>query len=644
MKRGVAQVLFRYTPGAIFKDKYAPWCTVSYLELRQTNRRFPSVMRALKHYLEPWLQANPAMKSYWQDPIQSPSRFAVGIVDRVHYQTFPLVLQCRKCKKMHWYSSPKDMMEHNSQGQCVEGCKGKGLLRQYPYAYIHATGEIQPLIAPRNSEGNYKGIRMHDTGKFISAYWIGPNGKRLNPQRGNGLGLRTIKANPAWTGTRVMRGIHLGQPERFYSHTISVVDIDDEKIHGRIEHPNFGEIQLGSYIGVSGFKPHEYKQLFNETVSTDEEKDPFLVTLEQQRGMLPPEVFEQLLQSHMASRSSGRSSNLSSVKEQIDNLISGQNVFQNVRTDASLNEYLYCRYELDASISSDSMLSEAEREGLTVDKLQIQSGIRAGERIGLTDFVLHEQFPVLLAAIGFTRDSNQPGKAILRPFRSKQDDSFQAHKVPIPITLTKNEAIMFSLDSRRVIAFLKTNGMALQAPTEALKDTQLARAWLYQNLPRISMDNIISPLGNDKLLNGAILVQRTLHSLTHLLMHAGKKYMGLEMDSLSEYLFPSALSAAIYVSKPTNFSLGAIVTSFRHDLERWLSATRDSASSCVFDPVCRTHGGACHACTYLKFSCQLRNQGLDRGLLFGIQDLDGKGPLIGYWSEVVTSLVMGENE
>jgi len=640
VKRGAAQVIFRYTPGAIFKEKGLPWCRVTYLELRPQKRRYPGLMRALKEYLQPWLEATPSAAELWPDPIEKASRYAVGVVERVIYEAFPLVLKCLKCERMHWYNSTRDFAERNPTASCEQGCIGENLLRQYPYAFIHPVGDIQPLVAPKNLQGNYLNIRMYDTGKFKTSFWMGPDNKRLKPTHGDGLGLRVTRT-PGWTGSNAMRGIHLGQPEKFYSHSVSVVDIDDERLIRRMEHPNFGEIQLGSYLKVSSFKPDEYAGLFEQTLS-EHSDDPFLKVLESKREFLPPEHYAELLAQYQRTRKSRPGGALSDVVNETRKLIPDPQVVEQVRDDTSLNEYLYCRYELEADCchSLDSLYLQAEQQGDTVNIQAFSSARKAAMQIGVVDLMLHEQFPILLAGVGFSRDSWQPGRAILRPFASKQDDEFQRFKIPIPITATKNEAMMFALDPCRVVAFLKANKLAVTAPDEALANQRVARAWLYQYIPKMKVQELSKgKLGKWEQANAAILVFRLLHTMTHLIMHAGKKYVGLEMDSLAEFLFPSAMASAIYVSKHTQFSLGALVTTFRHDLARWLISTKEAASSCLFDPVCRNCGGACHACTYLKFSCQYHNHGLNRGLLLGSRNLDGWGPVVGYWSPVVDEIL-----
>ncbi|UTW70514.1 hypothetical protein KHA80_09130 [Anaerobacillus sp. HL2] len=45
-------------------------------------------------------------------------------------------------------------------------------------------------------------------------------------------------------------------------------------------------------------------------------------------------------------------------------------------------------------------------------------------------------------------------------------------------------------------------------------------------------------------------------------MNAGKAIIGLDVDSMSEYIFPSALSFAIYVSKMQGGGMGALASSF----------------------------------------------------------------------------------
>ncbi|WP_174316522.1 Zn-binding domain-containing protein [Exiguobacterium sp. JMULE1] len=120
---------------------------------------------------------------------------------------------------------------------------------------------------------------------------------------------------------------------------------------------------------------------------------------------------------------------------------------------------------------------------------------------------------------------------------------------------------------------------------------------------------------DEKMLSSVIF--QLIHTLSHMMLNAGKSIIGLDVDSISEYIFPSSFSYAIYVSKIQGGGMGNLIAAFENDLNRWINASFEHAQLCLYDPVCKDHKAACHACSYLKFSCQHFNRGLSRTLLIG---------------------------
>jgi hypothetical protein len=132
------------------------------------------------------------------------------------------------------------------------------------------------------------------------------------------------------------------------------------------------------------------------------------------------------------------------------------------------------------------------------------------------------------------------------------------------------------------------------------------------------------------------LVFGVLHTLSHVLKATAHNYVGIDADSLSEYLFPAQFSGLLYVSSHAEFTLGGIDSVFRANLTQWLGSARDYAGRCSFDPVCSTSGGACSACLYPKFGCGYFNRTLSRAFLYGGVVQGYSKLLIGYWSPEVT--------
>lgn len=219
-------------------------------------------------------------------------------------------------------------------------------------------------------------------------------------------------------------------------------------------------------------------------------------------------------------------------------------------------------------------------------------------------------------------------------------------KIVIPILRNENEAIVFKLDPLRVLAWLCINKF-IDMPENKITSKEEAHAYLYKRLifAQVPEDEIVrlKPIDylEDKNVLSSIMVFRLIHTYMHVLLQSGKSLLGLDVDSMSEYIFPSSLAGAIYVSKLQGGGMGALIAAFDNDLARWLRNTYDRANTCLYDPVCSHHTGACHACVFLKFSCRHFNHCLSRNVLTGgvIQDYSDY-PMEGYFSLAVDKVIL----
>lgn len=642
IKRGRSQVLYRYTPGAIFRDKGSPWYKISHFNLKPVQTIPYGLMHALENFLMHW-----KYRSVFPNSKEKPDRYLVGEVMEVYYEVFPLVFHCKKCKKLHWYQNVNVMKTINPEGRCEQGCSGERMLVQYPYAYVHENGSIEPLIAPRGPENNYKNIVMMDKGQFRYSYWrYVPTGEVVNVRPSDtGLGSRvTTSAKIIKEISNMMHGVRLNAGEVFYSHNFSIVDIDKSLIEEKNELAKFGTLQLGAYFTVKSFDEKKYDKLFEKGSIDDNSTQEELLNIINQFIHNPVAEMIPDLQGIKTRYEQIKASSApigEKVISEVEELV-GQNIDGIARNDVALHEYLYCKHEIEGSNTLKDLIEDARMQGDVVLEAQLVQAERLSQMLGLKNLTLHEKFPVMLAAVGYTRAKYKPEEAVIMPFQSNPNDLNKA-KIPIPIIKTKNEAIMFSLSPRRVAAWLIINKL-LSKPNEYPFDSDTkAAAWLYSQLNLSQSDSyelsekVIPKNASDFIDIASVLVFRLIHTITHLIIHGGKKYIGLDTDSLSEYLFPSTLSSVIYVAKHHEFSLGALITTFRHELWKWLNVTEKYATSCVFDPTCRETNGACHACTFLKFSCKYFNKGLNRNLLIGgnIKELDRR--ILGYWSSKVTA-------
>ena len=252
---------------------------------------------------------------------------------------------------------------------------------------------------------------------------------------------------------------------------------------------------------------------------------------------------------------------------------------------------------------------------------------------------------MLLGAIGYTRYFNAPNDAADADGNSARVElqPFPSDGKAIPLYAARNttEALLYELDPWRLAAFLEMNA-SLSIPPKALESTSALKAWLLEKGQRLTergeshfvhdVWEIKDDLNVDE---PSALLFGVVHTISHVLKATAHRHVGVDADSLAEYLFPAHLSGLLYVSAMVEFTLGGIDSVFRANLSQWLGSARDYAGRCSFDPVCAHHGGACHACLYPKFGCAHFNRTVSRAFLFGGQPKGLSRRLEGFWMPAV---------
>jgi hypothetical protein len=198
--------------------------------------------------------------------------------------------------------------------------------------------------------------------------------------------------------------------------------------------------------------------------------------------------------------------------------------------------------------------------------------------------------------------------------------------IPILAREGDHEGIFLALDQERVLAWLIHNGIHLPASDQP----PIVR--LLQSLEDV--DRYYDTVWEKPVLR---LIFGLLHSFSHAAMRIVSRFAGLERTSLSEYLFLPLLGTVIYANSST-FKMGSMETMMRSNLYEFLEELGEEAMSCLIDPDCIDHRGACVGCLHSpEISCRVFNHGLSRAFLIGGHTpwLDASiGERIkGYWQE-----------
>lgn len=624
-KRGRSQVLFRFLPGAVFMEK-KKWYQVTDIELNKLNEKTGHLLEEVRKYVSDW-KVNSGLNTNLY-PEQDELYF-FGEIDQVEFSLFPLVFHCnnRSCENVHYYFNLEDLSKKNPELKC-QFCRND-VIKQYPYALVHLNGDLQSINVKANKGAKtwhekYDGIRMRDTRRFTTATWY-------NYKKHISLGeLGTKHTNLPLTGEmlqsnkRFLGGTHLSEGDIHYPALKSMVNLEQQVLIERKEHESFAHIQMAALLQVDSINTANYSQNFE----VEKNNSTLQILLnsaknEEERRI----ILNTIKSSDLGSQFSGKD-----IKEEVEKVFEQNFPIEMVDEDRLLHEFLFSWYENEGQTIEDK-LEESKANG---DLVQETAYLRAKNEIknlGLETVALLEKFPVITMGIGYTRKSFDRNRSILNPFRKQINNK---RYTVIPVLKNDNEAIIFKLDPLRILRWLEINQL-ISLDSRFPSDKREAHAILYKYLRLAEMDkeNIVMLNPEDYTENqrvlASIMTYQLVHTMLHMLLHAGKSIIGLDVDSMSEYIFPSALAGTIYVSKLQGGGMGALIAAFENDLERWLRNTYEKSQTCLYDPICKGQHGACHACSYLKFSCQHFNRGLSRNLLTG--GYVGEIPVIGYFSK-----------
>lgn len=244
--------------------------------------------------------------------------------------------------------------------------------------------------------------------------------------------------------------------------------------------------------------------------------------------------------------------------------------------------------------------------------------------LGMTDLGLIREFDLCRFTHGFTRMSNEPlieknelGKAVQYPVRLNLFPSLGNKKRPIYVVTQANEAFYVRLQPEVVYAWLQTLGLA-DLP-EWAPDGQLKfGAHLLQ---------LASPFGKyfSELHPGPASTYRyvytLLHTYAHLFMRSISEFSGLDLGSISEYLFPADLAFVVY-RNGTTMDLGNLSALWRNFNNTFLEHLLSPKTlMCGSGTLCDTNPhkpGACPDCVMMpETSCLASNQLLSRAVLRG---------------------------
>ena len=637
MRRGRSQVIWRYMPGSTFRyNDSGAWCRTVEITLRNPMPITSALARAVRQLLMRWNAIGP---SGFPDPEVSGHKYAVGEPYQVGYTVWPTVFTCVDCGRVHYYADVNKLRSVNDKLGC-RTCKGRDQLRQVPYGYVCECGRIDTLFAPKHEFTH--AIELEDKGNFASSFWRCRDcGIPLYRNSREGLGFRSCVCYPK----KAKRGIVLEDNRVYYCQSLALVDIEPAILDRWKDNPHFSTILLAASVRSIAYKPSDILDLATWKPRQSGLSPELRAVKEQlvQSGMTPEQasaIVEKSAQEAGADPWAAYQADAAELEE-----LSGKHSWNESRKAI---EYVFVRDEPSTSaISIGDLTHEAERIGDQESVVRLKSEQGLAENLGLGDLRIVQALPILLAGVGYSRyfstprdigDSQEGSNAKPPTLRSfPQADG----KIPVYVARNTTEALLFDLNPWRVSAFLEVN-LGYTAPEAARRSSSHMRAWILGHTNQLlELGEAHLELRSYEKEAGlevdapSALVFGLVHSISHVLKATAHIYVGIDGDSLAEYLFPSHLAGLLYVSSHVQFTLGGIDSVFRSNLTQWLSSARDYANRCSFDPVCSQSGGACMACLYPKFGCAHFNRTVSRAFLFGGEVKGLTTELQGYWGSTV---------
>jgi hypothetical protein len=242
------------------------------------------------------------------------------------------------------------------------------------------------------------------------------------------------------------------------------------------------------------------------------------------------------------------------------------------------------------------------------------------KQLGLDDLVFLRGLDICEFSFGFTRVSSTPCIKIKdrdMPVRLRAFGHVERNKRPIYLLEQKNEGFYLRLNERRVIEWLRQNGLGEQLPP---RDGMRIGGLLieqYSDFGRF-LENYHERATPPTARSIPNYVYLLLHTMAHHFSHAVVEYSGLEHGSIGEYIFPADLAVLVYRRGMTP-DLGNLSAMWRnHGLAIFERLLSDRALKCDGGSLCDQRGGACPACIMApEVTCIAGNNLLSRAALAG---------------------------
>lgn len=660
MARGVSQLLFNYLP-----ERTVDWEDgLAIVRLRGVrlatvweDERKTAVLTELSEVFRAWREQGGMIAREFPDPLSAPGEYSIGLPDEIEAALLETAVVCQSCSRLQ-FPDYRRLAHASAERLRCQGC-GRAALRQFGQVFVHGCGELVPVTQWLPATRKRDGDELEATHHPVQCPRCGPAGRLSMPLRSERV--KDMKVVCETCGTVVKKRLTarchpcLRRIQREES-GVGLAQATGERSKDTIVKRIL--MRLTRYSASDAYYPQTISMLRLDRPSTgvgDQEQEVLQQLLPEGRRLAqaqPEDLLLRLAQQLKAARSAGRMEEAARLQARIVEEATrpagarAESVDQptiGLLPDVarSVAESLAFRQTVTTRAAAQVARANAGASGLVEE--------RAGDvmkRLGLKELLVVDDLPVITATFGYTRRSFEPwyeetevasGRlpTCMRAFPPL--DRGVARRLsrpeiagtrPVLAREGEHEGLFLALDPVRVMAWLQANGIDLSK---------------VAGPPIVRILAALEPVDryHDNVWSCSVrrLVFGLVHSLSHAAMRAASRFAGVERTSISEYVFLPLLGAVIF-DNSSSFRLGGMETLARDSLLGFLTALADEATTCLYDPECIDHRGACHGCIHSpEISCRVFNHGLSRSFLVGghlpWEDVTVERQLVGYWSVAV---------
>ncbi len=250
------------------------------------------------------------------------------------------------------------------------------------------------------------------------------------------------------------------------------------------------------------------------------------------------------------------------------------------------------------------LIDDADSDPL--HRATLESALRLLPELHISELRYEERIPVTTALIGFTRGTYRPRETKLNLYSRREAKD----GIDVYVSQSYTEGLWVQLDPSATLAWLNRETGQAQPVTGSFPQDLLALQKSFDP----TAQGLFGEFGDSWTQKHFGL----LHTVSHLFVKAGGRLSGLEQEGIGEELLPYTNSFLVYANHSGDFVLGGLMLLMEHHISTILSALKEDAHRCVYNPACEEKNSACHGCVHVsEISCAHFNRTLGRRLLVG---------------------------